>query len=201
MSEPSEHRAQRFRWDQVLVLAVVVVAADYIGFRWLMRDQQAPVAARSLVPDDSVLDEEMGRKVRLAALQAGVNPNELPDLPQLWTEMLRVAPGARRVETGDRQLVQRALEAYVRSLASGEPTASPSGMPGQGLTEPDAASRKPGAVKRSPSIARLDELKSHRLTKLAQQHGIDPAVVMPPATRLLQAYLASLLALDASSSL
>ncbi len=41
-----------------------------------------------------------------------------------------------------------------------------------------------------PSMARLDELQSLRLHKLAQQHGIDASLVMP-SDSLRQAALAS----------
>ncbi len=204
------------RWDQILVLAAVFVAADVAGFWWLTKvaPGDAAIDALPAVPDPSILDDDMARTVRRLALQAGVNPGELPQLTVLW-ELVLAGPHAGGVDVTDRGEVQAAFDAHLQGMARREArtatTASgnrgaagrrgPHGA-GAGARGGQAGARAAAGADRSAtandwggarlgaSIARLDELQALRLTKLAERAGLDPATVMPPES-LRQAALAS----------
>ena len=193
----------RFRWDQILVLAVVVVATDFVGVWWLTRDApaagvlhaHAQGAAGPATPDASILDDEMSRAVRRAALQRGTNPAELAELPQLWAQVCNDVPSACDIDVTDREAVQAAFETHLRGQRRyGSTSAGDRGPPSGGAAGAGAGGRTAGGGRGSmylhPSMVRLDELQALRLEKLAQQHGIEPAVVMP-SDALRQAALAS----------
>ncbi len=212
----------RFRWDQILVLAAVVVAADYIGFWWLTRDapgagavQAAP--AEPAVPDATVLDDEMSKAVRRTALQQGINPSTLPELPELWEQIAAASPRTADVDVQDREAVLAGFERHLRSqrVTSGGATAR-SGLGGQAGVGDRQAGHGGRGVFLQPSMERIDELQAFRLTKLARQHDVDPALVLPPdilreaaiatgdtrsdaSRKLIEAYRGALLGLSSTA--
>jgi len=197
----------RFRWDQILVLAVVVVATDFVGVWWLTRDAPAAGIIQAQAqgdvgpptPDAGMFDDEMSRAVRRAALQRGTNPTELAELPQLWFQVCSDEPSACDIDVTDRAAVQAAFETHLRGQRRSSSTSGGDrGRPGGGAARAGAGAGAGGrstaggrgSMYLQPSMVRLDELQALRLDKLAQQHSIDPAVVMP-SDALRQAALAS----------
>lgn len=218
--------AVRFRWDQVLVLAIVVVVSDFAGVAWLTRDVHRPLspqdAEHQLVgstPDAAMLDEEMERAVRRAALQRGFNPSMLPELPDLWEQLCSANPSASQVDVTDRGAVVAAFDGYLHGLTRGGTGA---GGRGGGAERTNSDPSRGGAssmagVQLTPTIMRLDELQALRLSKLAELRGIEPVQVMPTdamrraalasddpkseaSQLLLDAYRTALMALEESPS-
>ncbi len=215
---PASHgpHAARLRWHQILVLASVVVITDVAGVAWLTRDVHRPTpladaegAMGPATPSPEILDEEMSRAVRRFALQSGLNPSDLPELPQLWDEYSSVDLAAREVDVEDRAAVVAAFEGYLSGMSSTGPgggmgvrgggsgqrgggggTGQRSGGGGGGGGQGSGGGGAKPGVMLAPTIARFDEMQALRLTKLAQQMGVDPALVMPPDT-LRQAALSS----------
>jgi len=128
------------RWDQVLVLALVVIAGDAASTWWLAR--RAPPAAAAWgepadrpAPGPDVLDEAMGTALKRAALARGLNPAMLPAMPHLWDLYAQQSPKAASVDVKDRKAVQAALVAFVDELAReqrGAGQGTPGGAPPDG---------------------------------------------------------------------
>ena len=203
------------RWDQAIAVALVVVASNAAGTWWLATHPGASGASSGAraQPAAEIFDEEMGKAVRRAALERGLNPTVISEPAALWEEFAARSAKAAEVDVTDRSAVQAALLAWVAEQATaprapggpgagggpsagGPPGASggpgaggpPGGGPGTGAAGAGGAGGAGGRL--SPSIQRLDEMRAMRVTELARSKGLDPATFLP-AAELRQAALAT----------
>ncbi|MFH1468912.1 MAG: hypothetical protein ABIO70_31290, partial [Pseudomonadota bacterium] len=112
------------RWDQVLVLALVVVISDLASAWWLTHRAAAgyggEVQQRQAVrtPGAEILDDELASALQSAARTQGLDPEILPAPRHLWSLFVEQSPAAAGVDVEDRAAVQRALEVFIGRLAT-----------------------------------------------------------------------------------
>jgi hypothetical protein len=187
------------QWDQLAVIALVVVAAEVAGTCWLERNHPDAIPAAVAV-DPGLIDDDMERLIRRAALENGMDPDQLPSMRVLAAQVGQVHATTGDLDVADRGAVQQALISLVGDLAAlaAPPGGSraPGGRPqpgGEGQAHPkpmggDSSSSTGNRL--APSIERIDELRAMRLGELASARGLDPATLLP-STELRQAAIAS----------
>lgn len=202
--------ADRLRqWDQLAVIALVVVAAEVAGTCWLERNHPDAIPA-SVAIDPGLIDEDMERLIRRASLENGMDPDQLPSMRVLAAQVGQIKASSGDLDVTDRGAVQQALISHVGDLAtlSAPPggghspggSRSGGGRPSPGGDGQDTPMRMGGpegaegssttSTRLAPSIERIDELRAMRLGELATAQGLDPAALLP-SDELRQAAIAS----------
>ncbi len=217
MATPSPSPSRLFDWPRASVLAVVVVLAK-VGAGWWIAEgfpttnRQRGRAANAVnpTPGADILDEDMSRAVRRAALEAGLNPTVLPEMNELWAKTLMESSAARSIDVTDREAVEEALMQQVTTMSEsglggrgdrgggGGGSGSGSGGGGGGGVGSGAGdlgqggqSGGEGSTKHlTPSVERLVEMQTLRLGKAAKAKGIEVERLMPDEA-LVEAALAS----------
>ena len=193
MTSKGPFAARPGSWLQLLVIALVIVLSDLAGTWWLRtQSNSGPSSATAGAasgtggsPAEALLDDEMSKAVRRAALEGGINPTTLPELSALWTQ-LAMRGLTSDVDTSDRAAVQPARAHPATRPPPAPRRARDDGAPGQ-----DAAPDAPGAsAALAPSVERLDERQALRLTELATSKGLEASALLPSA-QLRQAAISS----------
>jgi hypothetical protein len=181
-------------WDQLAVLALVVVITEVSGTCWLQNHH--PNALPSTVTiDPDMIDDDLERLIRRAALENGMDPDDLPSMEALAAQVSQVHAIKGDLDVDDHNAVQQAMITHIGDLATlnvpqgggREPGGERDVRPGPG----GSPSGDGAATNRlAPSIERIDELRAMRLTELATTRGLDPATLLP-SDELRQAAIAS----------
>jgi hypothetical protein len=198
--------ADRLRqWDQLAVIALVVIVTELAGSWWLHAHHPDAIPPSATI-DADLLDDDMRRLVRRAALENGMDPDQLPALEQLAAQVAQINSIHGKLDVDDRSAVRQALIDLVGDLAtmSSQPAGGHGGPTGRGAPkaggEPppfpgadgggDGATATTAGTRLAPSISRIDELRAMRVTELATARGLDPADLLP-SDQTRQAAIAS----------
>jgi hypothetical protein len=147
------------RWDQVLVLSLVIVGSNLVSTRWLAHNLSVSPAGGSAAargaptPSAAIFDDAMASALQRAARANGLDPAQLPAPRHLWSLFAQQSPAAAMVDVEDHAAVEAALAGFVGKLAASERRTESGGPSGPGPEGPQPPGHGPDGAPDAGPVA------------------------------------------------